>query len=207
MTDNRAALAREFDPKTEVRQFTGRGGQTFDYIEDETVMDRLDEVLGVGEWSITVEPISLADGVVKVTLRALGQTFEDFGYASNAGPNAEGLKEAVSDGIRRCGRFLGIGRYLYRKHAPLNGSQPVRNAPGRPQPVPVASRPTVVPDDPYGDLSDLPFEVPGEAPASDDSTCAEHGIAWIGSFGDRYHKKPEGGYCRSAAGNVAKPRR
>jgi hypothetical protein len=82
-------------------------------------MDRLDEVLGVGTWSIAVEPISVADGIVKVRLSGTtpeGETFsyEDFGYQTRDG--GESLKEAVSDGIRRCGRFLGIGRYLYRKH-------------------------------------------------------------------------------------------
>src|SRR3569832_1775535 len=109
--DVRAELAKEFS-NGEVRQFQGRGGQTFDYIEDETVMDRLDEVIGVGLWSLHVVPISVADGIVKVTLRAFDQTYEDFGYATRA--DGEQLKEAVSDGIRRCGRYLGIGRYLYK---------------------------------------------------------------------------------------------
>jgi len=195
----REALASEFT-NGEVLQFEGRGGKTFDYIEDETVMDRLDEVLGVGAWSIRVEAISLADGVVKVQLSGFlpdGHefTYEDFGYQTRDG--GEGLKEAVSDGIRRCGRYLGIGRYLYKKH------ETRQNGPGRPQNRPPQSQSRApihaVPDEPPGLMDDLD--------GGDDSTCPEHGIAWIGSFGDRYHKKPEGGYCRTAPGNVAKPRR
>jgi hypothetical protein len=143
----REALAAEF-ARDDVLSFQGRGGQTFDYIEDETVMDRLDEVLGVGTWSIAVEPISVADGIVKV--RLFGETpegekfsYEDFGYQTRDG--GESLKEAVSDGIRRCGRFLGIGRYLYRKHPPISqargGSSPRASQSPRPvsPPAPVGA--------------------------------------------------------------------
>lgn len=139
----REALAAEF-PAEQVLSFEGRGGRTFDYIEDETVMDRLDEVLGVGTWSVAVEPISVADGIVKVRLSGAtpdGEAFsyEDFGYQTRDG--GESLKEAVSDGIRRCGRFLGIGRYLYRKHTTHvragngSGPSPARAVPSSPRPA------------------------------------------------------------------------
>jgi hypothetical protein len=190
MSDVRAQLAAEFT-NGEVRQFTGRGGKTFDYIEDETVMDRLDEVFGVGMWSVFVEPISVADGIVKVTLKVSDATYEDFGYANRT--DGEALKEAVSDGIRRCGRFLGIARYLYKKH------ETRQNGSGRPQPAraPVHAS---APADPFPD--DLMADID---PESMTDVCAEHGVPWIGSVGDRYHKKPEGGYCRTAPNNVAKP--
>lgn len=205
------ALSAEFT-NGEVRQFQGRGGQTFDYIEDETVMDRLDEVLGTGAWSITVEPISVADGIAKVRLSGFMPdghefTYEDFGYASNA--NGEALKEAVSDGIRRCGRFLGIGRYLYKKHVTRqNGSG--RRQPQRPPLRAVgATHPALTPpahDDPYPDELDDGF-TPIEDTIRDDSTvCAEHGIEWRGTPGDLYHKKDGGGYCRHPE-NVQKPAR
>ena len=168
----------------EVLQFTGRGNKVFDYIEDETVMDRLDEVLGVGAWSVTVEPISVADGIVKVRLAGTtpdGKVFahEDFGYQTRE--DGEGLKEAVSDGIRRCGRYLGVGRYLYRKHdtTSAHGTGPVRTAtaaggspPSRPA---VVANPYGAPkphDDPYpDDLSDL--DKPKAA-----ATCPVHGVAY-----------------------------
>ena len=210
----------------EVRQFQGRGGQTFDYIEDETVMDRLDEVLGKGEWSIQVEAVSVADGIVKVTLSALGGTYEDFGYANN--PNGDALKEAVSDGIRRCGRYLGIGRYLYKKPQTSGAGR----TPSRPAPAP---RPTVVRtedadtnlstgaehrDDPYADLpwgSDevQPYDGPspfapigGSQPQVGEECPLHPGEKWRGNPGDLYHRKPEGGYCRpEGQPKKAKPRR
>lgn len=91
---------------------------TFSYIEDETVMDRLDLGFGRGNWAIHVDPIPVYEGVVKVTLSVRVDDspwveYQDFGYPNREG--GESLKEAVSDGIRRCGRYLGIARDLYRK--------------------------------------------------------------------------------------------
>jgi hypothetical protein len=207
MSEARAALAAEFT-NGEVRQFQGRGGQTFDYIEDETVMDRLDDVIGVGHWSIQVEPISVADGIVKVRLGVDGKAgwvyYEDFGYSSNA--SGEQLKEAVSDGIRRCGRYLGVGRYLYKKHTTRqNGSG--RPAPQRP-PLRAVSAPASAPDDPFGDdlMGDFPVPTDKRPTGGDASVCELHGEEWRGTPGDLYHKKAEGGYCRHPE-NVQKPAR
>lgn len=87
------------------------------YIEDETVMDRLDVGYGFGNWQVQVEPFPYVDGVVKVRLGVREHDewvwYEDFGYPNREG--GESLKEAVSDGIRRCGRMVGIARDLYRK--------------------------------------------------------------------------------------------
>jgi hypothetical protein len=175
MTTQQEALAKEFNG--EVLQFQGRGGKTFDYIEDETVMDRLDEVLGIGNWSIRVEPISVAEGIVKVTLEATtenGHTvFEDFGYQSNSG--GEGLKEAVSDGIRRCGRYLGIGRYLYRKHTDSPSGTGRAGSPSSPARPAAAPRPTIVADDPYADLPP-PWE---REDFKNEDTCPDHELAWV----------------------------
>jgi hypothetical protein len=111
---NRQQMTAPF-AEEELRQFEGRGGKTMTYIEDETVMDRLDVGYGYGNWQVAVEPIS--DSVVKVRLgvRETGEWvwYEDFGYPNREG--GESLKEAVSDGIRRCGRMVGIARDLYRK--------------------------------------------------------------------------------------------
>lgn len=191
--DIRSELYKEFTGG-EVQQFVGRGGQTFDFIQDETVMDRLDDVFGIGMWSITVEPISLADGVVKVRLAVGDAVYEDFGYATRT--DGEALKEAVSDGIRRCGRFLGIGRYLYKKHVTVARLQPAQQRP----PLRAVTAPQSIPDDPYGD----DFAVVPAAPSG--PNCAIHGVAWKGEPGDLYHKKDEGGYCRHPE-NVQKPAR
>src|SRR5262249_25338946 len=104
----------------------------------ETVMDRLDAALGVGNWYVHVQPVT--DTAARVVLGARIPTtfgdehggagfieYEDFGYATRA-DSPEPLKEAVSDGIRRCGRYLGIARYLYRKHDATDVAQATAQA-------------------------------------------------------------------------------
>jgi hypothetical protein len=119
MSPDLAAMVQPFADE-ELHTFRGVGGKELTYIEDETVMDRLDLGFGPGNWSIHVEPIPYVEGVVKVKLSVrVGDgpwvEYEDFGYPNNTGAGAQSLKEAVSDGIRRCGRYLGIARDLYRK--------------------------------------------------------------------------------------------
>lgn len=145
-----AALNAPF-AEEELRTFTGRAGREFTYIEDETVMDRLDMAFGMGNWQVHVDPVPVYEGVVKVRLgvrvndEAEWIWHEDFGYPSNTA--GEALKEAVSDGIRRCGRYLGIARDLYRKDSPpvtrtaAVPPKPVANAhQDRPTPAPTPIR-------------------------------------------------------------------
>lgn len=125
---DRAQMLAPF-AEEEIRTFEGRGGKTMTFIEDETVMDRLDAGYGPGNWQVQVEPIPYVEGVVKVRLgvREVDDWtwFEDFGYPNQKG--GDELKEAVSDGIRRCGRYLGIARDLYRKrtYEPKPAQRPV----------------------------------------------------------------------------------
>ena len=196
MTTLREQLSAEF-ANGEVLHFTGRGNQTFDYIEDETVMDRLDDALGVGNWSIHVEPISVADGIVKVTLSGRTPdgaqfTYEDFGYQTRDG--GESLKEAVSDGIRRCGRYLGVARYLYKKHVSNGtGRAAAPSSPARPAAVPARSS-TTVPEPPeFPDDFGEPTPI---RPVAENNECPIHGVTWNGEWGDLWHKDPDGKYCR-----------
>jgi hypothetical protein len=132
----------------ELHTFKGRGGSDMTYIEDETVMDRLDLGYGPGNWQVRCDPVS--NSVVKVILSVReGKewvSFEDFGYPNREG--GESLKEAVSDGIRRCGRFVGIARDLYRK-APdeKRGDRPAPpRLPAREDPATVEPEPSKEPN-------------------------------------------------------------
>ena len=172
----------------------------FSYVDARAVAQRLDDVLTPSGWTFHIEVA--ASDVVKGSLAIGGVTREDIGYP-NSDDDAEPYKSAVSDALKRCAVLFGIGRHLYDDNK--NGHRPAQNAarPPRPFIVPqnMAEVKAILADDPYGDsLADL------DAPVND-ATCPEHGIAWIGEIGDRYHKKSEGGYCRTAPGNVAKPRR
>lgn len=182
----------------EVLQFTGRGNKVFDYIEDETVMDRLDEVLGVGSWSIAVEPIGVSDGIVKVTLSGVTPdgkafSFEDFGYQTREG--GEGLKEAVSDGIRRCGRYLGIGRYLYRKHVAAPAVSRPAAVPQATAATPNPPRPAAV-RNPYADP--YPAEITTLPAARNVAECPVHHKPWKTNSRGSYcsSKLDDGSWCK-----------
>lgn len=192
----RDALSAGFDP-TEVHQREGQGGKWFDYIDDETVMDRLDDAVGLGRhsWSFTVVTDFCVRGRVDITWPDGSASFyEDFGYANNK--SGDTLKEAVTDSIRRIGRFVGVGRDLYRKHettqarpAPSRPSQPAYSAPQRPVVV------EDVPEEP-DDFREAfpPIGQPQNAVPSNE--CPIHRVPWAGKPGDLFHKDPEGKWCR-----------
>lgn len=82
------------------------------YIDARAVMDRLDEVVGPGDWSFDYTPLVIEKGEVQVakgtlTIHSVGKS--DVGSASNAEPS----KGCVSDTLKRCAVLWGIGRYLY----------------------------------------------------------------------------------------------
>jgi hypothetical protein len=200
------ALSVKFEPGQVLRR-EGRAGMTFDYIEDETVMDRADAVLGLGKTSWEFSPVT--DTCVKGTLIVTWpdgtvSSYQDFGY-SNRTDSDQPYKEAVSDAIRRLGRFIGIARYLYHKHSSA-GSSSTRSGNGRgasPAPRPSAPPRTTTdmpefPDD-FGDaVQGGNLTVVGRG-GNDNNECPIHGVTWAGEWGDLWHKTDDPefkGYCR-----------
>lgn len=96
----------------------GTRGMFMAYIDARKLYDRLDDVFGFGGWQRIVKAVN-ADGSVIVALMVrVGDewiTHEDIGYPNNPGESheKEPLKAAVSDGAKRSGVGLGIGRFLY----------------------------------------------------------------------------------------------
>lgn len=88
------------------------------YIDARTVMDRLDQVVGPGNWSDTYRLISAGDGefAIECTLALFGVYKSDVGIAEEEddGSSASVSKSAYSDALKRAAVKWGIGRYLYR---------------------------------------------------------------------------------------------
>ena len=88
------------------------------YIDARTVMDRLDQVVGPGNWSDTYRLISAGDGefAIECTLALFGVPKADVGTADEEddGSQASLSKSAYSDALKRAAVKWGIGRYLYR---------------------------------------------------------------------------------------------
>jgi hypothetical protein len=176
-------------PDSEVKSFNqakpDQKPRWLSYVEDETVMDRLDTVVGPGCWNINVDVA--ASGVAKVTIGVKWPDnpewtyYSDFGYPTN-GERGETLKEAVSDGIRRTGRYLGIARYIYAGEvdASPSGRSPSPSAPA-PSPRQASPRPAA---------AEEPDWVSGAMAEVDaDTTCPKHNTRWYGDAEKgRYHK-------------------
>lgn len=104
------------------RTFKGKGGREYSYITARQVADRLDTVIGPGNWATDVRVVRAEHPVaVLVGLSVFGVWKWDAGYSNN--PEAddpadrsfedEPLKAAVSDGLKRAAVQWGVGRFLY----------------------------------------------------------------------------------------------
>lgn len=85
------------------------------YVDARTVMDRLDDVLGLGKWQTSYQTVQ--DGVIcrlRVWVGSEWVTHEDVGSFSEQPDDGDKLKSAFSDSLKRAAVHLGVGRYLYR---------------------------------------------------------------------------------------------
>ena len=116
--DLKLKLQAPFDPADVDFRIQGRANektgkaQVLAYIDARTVQDRLDEEVGIGNWSFDWEPTVIEKGevlVAKGTLTIYGVSKSDAGSASNF----EQSMGAVSHCFKRAAVMWGIGRYLY----------------------------------------------------------------------------------------------
>lgn len=99
-----------------VKQRPGRGNLKFDYITARQVAERLDSVVGPGNWQTQFLVIDADKAVVQCTLTIFGQGKADVGYPNNPGRpelEEEPYKAAYSDAFKRAAVAWGIGRFLY----------------------------------------------------------------------------------------------
>lgn len=111
-------LREPFDPKEVDFRVQGRASestgkaQCVAYIDARAVQDRLDQVVGAGNWAFDWTPLVIDNGEVQVakgTLTVYGVAKSDAGSASNF----EQTLGAVSHCFKRAAVHWGIGRYLY----------------------------------------------------------------------------------------------
>ncbi len=113
----------DFRVQGRVNEQTGRA-QVVAYIDARMVQDRLDQVVGAGNWSFDWEPLVIDKGEIMVTKGILtinGVSKADAGTASNF----EQSLGAVSHCFKRAAVHWGIGRYLY--DLPMNWVQVEKN--------------------------------------------------------------------------------
>lgn len=144
----------------------------FSYVDARVVAQRLDDVLTPEGWDFTwtLEP----DGIVHGRLIIGGNIREDAGYP-NSHDDAEPIKSAVSDALKRCCVLFGIGRHLYDDNHGTARPAPARAAPQR---APAVHR--VDTDIMASEEDDLPFDYAEAAnlravnPTAEPLRCPNH---------------------------------
>lgn len=94
----------------------GRECTVFAYTNARAVMDRLDEVLGIGGWQTRFENASNGSIICHLLCKLDGEWVEkcDVGSPSLQDDAGDRLKASFSDSLKRAAVHFGIGRYLYR---------------------------------------------------------------------------------------------
>jgi hypothetical protein len=85
------------------------------YIDARNVMDRLDEVVGVGNWRDDYTVLPDNSVVCQLSVRIAGEWIPktDVGSPSEQPDGGDRTKAAFSDALKRAAVKFGIGRYLY----------------------------------------------------------------------------------------------
>jgi hypothetical protein len=117
--DLAARLAEPFEVrevKFKPQSVKGSRALAMAYIDARHVMDRLDDVLGVENWTDAYEIVPDGSVVCRLSLKVGGEwiTKTDVGSPSEQPDGGDRLKAAFSDALKRAAVKFGIGRYLYR---------------------------------------------------------------------------------------------
>jgi len=112
-----------------------RGGVDLEYITGEQCVSRLNETLGVGNWSFRVVEHGIhpeadecwALGEITAQIEERLVTRQQFGSQKVKRSRSSGtpldigfdLKGAATDALKKCASLLGVALYLWRKEAPL----------------------------------------------------------------------------------------
>lgn len=105
------------------------------YVDARDVEARLDDAVTPAGWDFmaTIAAGSVVHGTLVLYVGDRAVTRQDYGYP-NGDDDAEPLKSAVSDAIKRCAVQFGVGRHLYTDNkVTRRPPQPVQNASQRPQ--------------------------------------------------------------------------
>jgi hypothetical protein len=114
-----ARLAEPFDAgevKWKPQTVKGNRALAVCYIDARLVMDRLDEVFGVGGWQDEYSQLPNGSVLCRLSVKIGGEWVAktDVGSESEQPDEHDRTKAAFSDALKRTAVKFGIGRYLYR---------------------------------------------------------------------------------------------
>jgi hypothetical protein len=130
------ALARPFD----VTFQDVRGGVSLEYITGEQAVSRLNETLGVLNWSFRVvehgihaeadevwvlaELTAISDGQIVVRQQFGSQKLKRSRSSGTPLDIGFDLKGATTDALKKCASLVGVGLYLFKKEAQVRAQAP-----------------------------------------------------------------------------------
>jgi hypothetical protein len=118
MQDIQQALTQPFDPAEvhwKPQAISGNRALAIAYIDARSVMDRLDQVVGIESWHDDYEALPDGSVVCRLSVR-IGEewvTKVDVGSPSDQKDAGDKRTAAFSDALKRAAVKWGIGRYLY----------------------------------------------------------------------------------------------
>ena len=128
---NRQLLESRFSPE-QIKQRSGNFGQTLDYIEGHSIIQRLNEAFD-GCWSFEIISHEILEDevIVQGKLSSEGVVKTQFGSSSITRAKGSGaiisladdLKAAATDSLKKCATLLGVGLYLYGNMPNANGGK------------------------------------------------------------------------------------
>lgn len=126
-----SALSDPFDPsdvKFKPQIVKDNRALAMGYIDARLVQDRLDDVVGVANWSDEYAICDRGDVVCRLKVKIGGEWIQksDVGSPSEQPDDGDKLKAAFSDALKRAAVKFGIGRYLYRLPAVWVDYDPVK---------------------------------------------------------------------------------
>lgn len=86
------------------------------YIDARAIMQRLDSVLGIGNWQDEYEVLAGGSVKCRLSLKIDGEWVHktDVGSQSEQADEGDKMKAGFSDALKRAAIKIGVGRYLYR---------------------------------------------------------------------------------------------
>jgi hypothetical protein len=111
-----AAPFEDADVRWKPQAVSGARALAIPYLDARAVQDRLDRVLGPGNWSDDYQVLTDGSVMCRLRVRVDGEwiTKTDVGSQSEQPDEGDRMKSAFSDALKRAAVKYGIGRFLYR---------------------------------------------------------------------------------------------
>ena len=119
-------LKKEMPYKWRVQSANEYGASCVAYIDARDVQDKLDEVVGAENWSVSYKEIK---GNLFCTIGIKSETVETFKTDCGTESNIEKQKGESSDAFKRAAVMWGVGRFLY--HKPIIKLDAIQNKQGK----------------------------------------------------------------------------